>query len=306
MKANLIKNYENLYRIKNMIDTIDENYITTTIINKRELDTNTISIVMTSCNRSIQTYFTIETISKSIYKNVQIILIDDSTNDFVSVEKLEQYDIHIELIHIKNKFWYNPCVNYNIGFKHIKGGTVIIQNAEVCHIGDVLNYVGNNINDDEYHAFNVYALNSINENKLLYEMNNTSYDNHQKIIQMRGTWYQHHIRRNAYFHFLVALTKKTLNKIGGFDIDYAYGNSWDDDALVFKIINNNIKLINVTNVGMGIHQWHPQSAVGYNSNTIANLDLYNRKREYYKINKAFLNLTSYDKNEVVNIINEWF
>lgn len=288
-----------------MIDTIDENYITTTVINKKELDTNTISIVMTACNRSIQTYFTIDTISKSIYKNVQIILIDDSINDFVSVEKLEQYDIHIELIHVKNKFWLNPCVNYNIGFKHIKGGIVIIQNAEVCHIGDVLNYVGNNINDGEYHAFNVYALNSINENKLLYEMNNTSYDNHQKIIQIRGTWYQHHIRRNTYFHFLVALRKKTLDKIGGFDIDYAYGNSWDDDALVFRIIKNNIKLINVTNVGMGIHQWHPQSAVGYSSKTIANLDLYNHKCEYYKINNSFLNLTSYDKNEVVNIINKW-
>ena len=163
-KSYLISNYGKLYQIKDMLDNNDNNYFSSTIINEKELDENIISIIMTTYNRSIQTYFTIDTILKSSYKNIQIILVDDSTYDLVSIEKLEQYDIHIELVRIKNKFWINPCINYNIGFKYIKGGKIIIQNAEVCHIGDVINYVTTNIGDNTYHAFNVYSLQGQREN----------------------------------------------------------------------------------------------------------------------------------------------
>lgn len=305
-KSHLISNYNKLFQIKNMLETMDTNYFTVTSINEKILDETTISIVMTACNRSVQTYFTIETISKSVYKNIQIILVDDSTNDFVSEEKLEEYGIHIDLIHIKNKFWVNPCINYNIGFKHIKGSKVIIQNAEVCHIGDVVNYVANNINNDTYHAVNVYSMREEHDNKLLYEIGDMIYDNHQKITFINGSWYQHPIHRNGYFHFLVALTKETLDKIGGFDIDYALGTSWDDDALVFKISNSNIKLTNVSDPVMGVHQWHSQTVSGHNSaNNFQNLHLYNCKRNYYNINNTFLNLSLCDKDDILNVINKW-
>jgi len=304
-KSYLTLNYEKLYQIKNMLKTMDTNYFTMIKINERELDVNTISIVMTACNRSIQTYFTIKTISDSSYKNVQVILIDDSTDDFIQVEKLEQYGIHIELIYIKNKFWVNPCINYNIGFKYIRGGKVIIQNAEVCHIGDVINYVADNIKNNEYHSINVYALGDLYENNLLYEIGDMLHDNKQKIVSLDGCWYQHSIQRNLHFHFLTALTKETFDKIGGFDIDYGLGTSWDDNALVFKITNINIKIINAGDLIMGVHQWHPQSACGEFSTNINNRDFHNRKCNYYKINKTFLDLTSYDKNEIIDIINMW-
>jgi len=303
-KSHLILNYEKLYRIKHMLEIGDNNYFTTTTINETTLDAHTISIVMTACDRSIQTYFTIETIAKSMYKNIQVILVDDSLLDFVSVEKLEKYNIHIDLIHIKNKFWINPCINYNIGFKHIRGSKVIIQNAEVCHIGDVINYVATNINNDEYHVLNVYALKGPNENNLLYDIGPMIFDNHQKIISINGDWYQHPIHRNAHYHFLTATTKETFDKIGGFDIDYALGVSWDDDSLVFKITNSDIKMVNPNSI-MGIHQWHPQTNSGHHSNNFQNLHLYNCKCAYYKINKTFLDLTSYDKNEILDIINKW-
>jgi glycosyltransferase involved in cell wall biosynthesis len=99
----------------------------------------TISIVMTACNRSKQTYFTLQTIQNSSHKAIQIILVDDSDAEPITKEELEKYPFYIDFISIKmqNKKWVNPVVNYNIGFEYIRGSKVVIQNAEVCHVGDV-------------------------------------------------------------------------------------------------------------------------------------------------------------------------
>lgn len=307
MKKHLIKNYEKLYQIKELLDTHDSNYFTIIKINEKELDEHTVSIVMTACNRSVQTYFTINTITKSSYKNIQVILVDDSTTDPVTIEKLQEYGIHIELINIKNKFWINPGVNYNIGFMHVKGGKIIIQNAEVCHVGDVINYVVNNVKDNEYHAMDVCASQNMDTNYELYNIHEMNYSHYNEIRRLCiDFWYQHSIHRNEYFHFLVAMTKKSFDKIGGFDIDYSLGIEYDDNALVFEIKNNGIELINPSqyNQIMGVHQWHSQSAAGSYSNNINNRDLHNYKINYYNINKTFLKLTSYDKKDVVSVINK--
>ncbi len=307
MKNHLIANYEKLYQIKEMLNTQNNNYFTTIKINEKELDENTVSIVMTACNRSIQTYFTISTIANSSYKNVQIILVDDSTTDPVTIEKLQEYNVHIELINIKNKFWVNPCVNYNIGFIHIKGGKIIVQNAEVCHIGDVINYVVNSVNNDEYHAINVCALRDLSANYALYNIGDMEYSNYDKIRKLCiNWWYQHSIHRNEYYHFLVAITKTSFDKIGGFDIDYSLGIEYDDNSFVFDIKNSGIKLINpnIDSQIMGVHQWHQQSDSGSYSNNVNNRSLYNCKVDYYNTNKTFLNLTSYDKNDIIDVINK--
>jgi glycosyltransferase involved in cell wall biosynthesis len=298
-KSHLLSNYTKLYKVKNMLDTLDDNYFTIKIINGKSIDENTISIVMTACNRSVQTYYTLDTINQSSYKNVQIIIVDDSTSDPILIEQLEKYDLHIELINIKNKFWVNPCVNYNIGFKHIRGGKVIIQNAEVCYIkGDVLSYVANIVKDNEYHSFDIYALDNIKENELLYK-------NHD-ITNLKGTWYQHPIHRNAYFHFLIGMTITTFNKIGGFDIDYAIGVDYDDNALVYQVKNNNINMINVQNSCLGVHQWHTQTDCGSQSNKISNNHLFNIKREYYDTHHIFLDLTTFPEDVISGIINSIF
>jgi glycosyltransferase involved in cell wall biosynthesis len=298
-KQHLLANYEKLYKVKDLLNTMDTNYFTTTKINEKEITPNTISIVMTACNRSIQTYFTLDTINKSSHKDVQIILVDDSSTDPALISKLETFNMHIELINIKNKFWINPCVNYNIGFKHIKGSKVIIQNAEVCHMDDILNYVINNVNDEEYHSVNIYALNSIEQNKSLYD------NPGQDVTKLKGMWYQHPIHRNAYFHFLVALTKKSFDKFSGFDIDYAVGVDYDDNALVHRVKNNNIKLINVPLL-LGVHQWHAQSSAGSQSGNISNIVLWDCKQNYYNKHKMFLDLTVYPMDGIVGVIEGLF
>ena len=123
---------------------------------------------MTSSNRSKQTYFTLSTLDPLDCK-LQVILVDDSTHDPIDLEKLKEFSFHIDFIQINRdvKNWFNPLVNYNIGFKFIKGSKVIIQNAEVCHIGSVLNFV-KNIIDDNYYVFDVNASSNFETNEKIY------------------------------------------------------------------------------------------------------------------------------------------
>ena len=69
---------------------------------------------MTSHERSKQVYFTLSTINKSNYKDIQVILVDDSVYDPVMVNHFADYKFNIDLIRINRdkKFWNNPCVNY--------------------------------------------------------------------------------------------------------------------------------------------------------------------------------------------------
>jgi len=309
MKSHLLTNYKTLYKIKDMLlNKNDTTYYSRNIINKKIIDTNTISIVMTACNRSVQTYFTLKTIKESKHKNVQIIIVDDSTFDPVLLDNLKTFDMHIELINIKNKYWINPCINYNIGFQFIKGDKIIIQNAEVCHLGDVIDYVANNIIDNKYYVFNFLTIANMENNYKLHNILPFNYHKIQEISELCGSryygiWYQHHIHRNSYFHFLTACTKKTFDTIKGFDIDYALGIEYDDVQLVFDINSYNITFINVQEQILGVHQWHKQTASGSLSNNINNNVLYDCKKKYYNNNKKLLQFTSFNENELVDVIN---
>ena len=117
----LTLNRDKILQIKKKIETLDNslfihyNYPNIPIYN------NTISIVMTSSNRSKQLYFTLKTIEKTLFKNIHIIIVDDSDVDPIIKEYINGYAFHIDLIYIqtKNKNWINPVINYNIGFKFI-------------------------------------------------------------------------------------------------------------------------------------------------------------------------------------------
>ncbi|QKF94633.1 glycosyl transferase family 2 [Fadolivirus algeromassiliense] len=299
-KTYLLQNYKTLYRINDLLNKGDDNIFIHKVINEHIIDNNTISIMMASSDRSKQTYFTLETISKSSYKNIQIILVDDSTNDPVDPNIIKKYGMHIELITIKNKFWSNPCVNYNIGFKYIRGNFIIIQNAEVCHVGDVLDYVINNVKDNEYYAFNVGALSDMKTNEELYKIKDMTSDNYTKIVNLIAIWYRHHKYNGVFWHFLVSMTKKTFDMFGGFDIDYALGILYDDVEFEFRVKNTNLKLINAPENIIGIHQWHRGI---HPKIQMRNELLWNWKYKYYCNNKKYLFLYKLSPLELVRMVN---
>jgi hypothetical protein len=295
-------------------------FFTHQVINEKSITPNTISIVMTAHERSKQTYFTLYTINKCKFKDIQLILVDDSKNDPINVELLKCFNIHIEFITIKkgNKFWTNACINYNIGFQYIKGSKVVIQNAEVCYVGDVLNYINNNVNNDnEYYVFDVAAVKDFESNEQIYKIKNLDLSIYTKDFyegKFNG-WYQHSVHKNSYFHNLVALTKNTFNKIKGFSYDYAFGKAFDDNDFIILIEANNIKMINIVNevenVG-GIHLHH-----GYSTNISEklsyvkemNMNLFHKKKRYLEVNKIYLELSDCkdyaELNDMYNKLNKY-
>ena len=219
----------------------------------------TISIVMTACNRSKQTYFTLQTIQNSSHKAIQVILVDDSDVDIITNEELEKYPFYIDFISIKrqNKNWINPVVNYNIGFGYIQGSKVVIQNAEVCHVGDVLGYMAEKLTHDNYYVCDVRAAKSLSANNDIYKINTNQIDIY-KNDSLFGIWYQGRDRMVNY-HFLSGMTVDTFNKIKSFSYDYTMGISYDDDDFLLKIIANKINVVNLFHDEFhfgGIHLWH--------------------------------------------------
>ena len=304
----LKRNIHLLSSLRNMVETSNEHY-THNVINEKEITENTISIVMTSHERSKQVYFTLKTINDCNFKDIQVIIVDDSINDSIHIDKLKEYNIHIEFISINRhiKYWANPCINYNIGFKYIKGNKVIIQNGEVCYIGDVLEYI-RYILDDKYYVFDVKASSNFDTNDIIYSsyLNTDIYDKN-----IWSQWYQHFTERNVNYHFLTALTKKTFDKIGGFSYDYSFGSCYDDDDFLLKIQVNNITIVNVNhtmNYIGGIHLYHGYTVNITNTDAYSkpqNIDLFHKKRNYIMRTGKYLELSSYNSNiyEMYDILN---
>lgn len=217
-----------------------------------------ISIVMAYYNRQAQLGYTLKTISRSEYKDVEIIIVDDfSAEDQQPEPIVAQYpELDIKIVHMRDrvgrKYYCNPCVPYNTGFCESKGDKIIIQNPECCHIGDVLSYVANNLTDDVYLSFHAYGCTK-QDLKFLHADEPVPMFSHKK-----ARWYNHEIERPAGFHFCNAITRTNLIKINGFDEAYANGHNYDDAEILQRIKNLGLPIKFVADPWV-IHQYHHKS-----------------------------------------------
>ena len=236
--------------------------------------TKKISIVMAYINRIEQLTHTLNTISKSSYKNIEVIIVDDGSVESERIDELiDYYDFEIKLIVVKEseKDWVNPCIPYNIGLSKVSGDIIIIQNPEVCHVGDILSYCAEHSQDSIYLTFSVISSASLEDNKKIYSYmkNDRNIPPHWDVNRVftPHSWYNHPTCRNSQFHFLSCMTRNTLTKIGGFNEKFRDGLSYDDDEFVSRIR----KVVRCStlppDIGFGIHLWHTGgSTVLYSKN----------------------------------------
>ena len=289
----LISNKKSILEIKEKVENLDSSLFIHYNYPNIPIYDDTISIVMTSSNRSKQVYFTLKTIEKCSFKNIHVIIVDDSDVDPINKEYINKYLFHIDLIYIRNenKNWVNPIVNYNIGFKFIKGNKVIIQNAEVCYIGDIIGWVSNNIIDNNYYSFDVKAVSSYENNEIIYNTENLTTDIYDKNIYQpcNDGWY-HGFKNITNYHFLIAITRNTFEIIKNFSYDYTLGKDWDDNDFLLKVKSKEIKIINIFHneykLG-GIHLYHTQSYFKW-TNSENNLNIFNKKLFIFKLNNKYI------------------
>jgi len=291
-------NKDLIFEIKNQVDNLDKSLFDHIAIND-SITNPTVSIVMTSSNRSKQTYFTLNTFKNSACKSIHVVIVDDSTYDPIQKGVLETYPFNIDLILINRsaKKWHNPLVNYNIGFKFVKGANVIIQNAEVCHVGDVIEFIVQHTLTNNYYVFDVNAVNNFEANEQIYKMDATTIDiyNQQDLF---SNWYQSRTT-NRNFHFLTGMTRNTFDLIRNFSYDYTMGTMYDDDDFVLKIKSKNINIVNIFhdefNVG-GIHLFHKNAVETWDNQKEKNDVIFLNKRYIFDTTNYYVDVTNNYEN----------
>ena len=243
-----------------------------------------ISIVMSYINRREQLEFTLKTISYSKYKDIEIIIHDDASNDSEQIDDfVDKYGIKLLKVSKQEKNWINPVVGYNNCIREATGEIIIIQNPEVCHMDDILFYINENLNMNEYYSFSCYALANNNENIKLQELmkDQQSYeDNYNFFINQitndhniagntinnkpTNGWVNHNKFLPTAYHYLCAIHKENLIEMGYFDMDYQYGLCHDDDDFIRRLVKHNFAIHIIPKYC--VHQWHP------NENKMINFD----------------------------------
>jgi GT2 family glycosyltransferase len=211
-----------------------------------------ISIVTAYHNRRDLFINTLESLEKSEISDYEIIAVDDTSSDEHRIEDLVEKYPKLKVIRInpEDKWWVNPCVTFNVGFKAAAGDIIVLQNPECKHNGDVLKKASE-IKDGQYYSFACYSLDK-----------ESTYSNEQPIIHNRPasmdgqlSWYNHSVYRPKGYHFCAAITKNNLEKLGGFDEQYAMGIAYDDDEFFYRVSKLGLQ-ISIIDYPYVMHQWH--------------------------------------------------
>jgi len=273
-----------------------------------------ISIVMGYYNRKEQLEFTLRTIKMSSYANYEIIIVDDASDNDNRLDSIvDKYNFKLIRIEPQDKTWLNPCMAYNIGIRAATGDIIVLQNPEVCHIGDILDDIVCNIRPNEYLTYNCYGMANRDRNLDIYQAYQ-SLDDIKQIHQMVslmpkkiggnsafnndiGGWLNHHNYHFTAYHYLSAINRSDLIKIGfGFCEKYKDGINLDDIDFVKQIIYAGIKLkihsFDCNTNPFCIHQWHPKPK-----------QLSDNPVKYHNINKVVFNQRMKDigANNIVDI-----
>lgn len=227
-----------------------------------------VSIVTTHHNRKPQFINTLRTLEKTSVKDLELIVVDDSTEED-QVFHPDDTTLPSKLIRInpEEKWWVNPCINWNMGFRECKGDIILLQTSETMQVGDAVAYAAEHCKDGVYLTFACYSLDKDTTEKIL---NTGEKSPATKVLSMTQVlpktvsfdgdagWYNHPVYRPVGFHFSAALTMHDLQELGGFDESYAMGRGWDDSELINRIQKANIEIRYVTNP-YALHQWHYSS-----------------------------------------------
>lgn len=217
-----------------------------------------ISVVMAYYNRKLQLDYTLKTIRQSRVRDVEIVIVDDFSDDQNHLRDLAQQwpDLTIRVISLRDHFgqkkWCNPCVPYNIGLRACQGEFVVIQNPECCHMGDVLAHVEAHCSDGVYLSFHTYGCTK-QDTQALHATGHFEMFSHAK----KARWYNHEVERPVAFHFCNAITRTDLKKVNGFDERFALGHNWDDAELLHRV--RKICTVKFVSDPWAVHQYHTKS-----------------------------------------------
>jgi glycosyltransferase involved in cell wall biosynthesis len=228
-----------------------------------------ISIVTAYYNRKDLFYRTLQSITKSKFKDIELIAVDDASDPEHRIEDLVEEFPFLKVIRTEpeNKWYVNCCIPFNVGLREAKGDIIVLQNPECLHVGDVLTYFNSHINESNYISVSAYGLDSDSKTTdlLIQNLNNGTLSSFIKSLPQRPYmgnrtlgWYNHSKFRPEAWHFCSAMTRGNMGKLNGFDERYATGVACDDSEIIIRIQRLGLK-IQITEDVSVIHQYHAPS-----------------------------------------------
>ena len=213
---------------------------------------------MTYFNRKDQLLRTLASFEQYNPDDFFVVIVDDKSDEMLQLY-CHKFKIHI--ITIQDKKHCNPCIPFNHAILWAlswDADTIILQNAECCHMGDILDYVKKNLNELNYISFGCYSQGKDEAIGSVINPKGASFDG-------ESAWYNHPIYRPVGYHFCSAITANNITKLNGFDERFAGGIAFDDDYFLYQIrcLGLNIEIIKEPIV---IHQWHEPTQWGGHSN----------------------------------------
>lgn len=224
-----------------------------------------ISIAMAYKNRRPQLIKTLESIESQSYKDVEVIIIDDDSDEEHNITDLKSKFPFVTVASMREHPYKNPCIVYNTAFSLCSGDIVIIQNPECLHVGELIQSVVDNIDDSKYLSYACYNVTKDNLDKLYNAEDKKEFilslpqdfDPEQDTI----TWYNHSKYRKVDFHFTTAITRKNLESLSGFDERFKFGMEYDDDEFRTRVIRKGLEIVNIDDP-FSIHQYHTSTYGG--------------------------------------------
>jgi glycosyltransferase involved in cell wall biosynthesis len=208
-----------------------------------------IAIVLSYYQRQRQLLNTLDSFRQYNPEDFFVVITDDDSPDDIV---FKEYPYKIILQKIKDKTWINPGPAYNVAFKAaITNGadSILIQNAECYHKGDILSIVKQKLTDNKYIAFGAYSLSQDQD------IDFTAFN--MRIAAGNGDsgWYNHSVYRPEALHFCTALTVNDLIKLNGFDELFAFGIGYDDNYFIHQVRSLGLKIEFIDDPFV-LHQYH--------------------------------------------------
>ncbi|WP_343680205.1 glycosyltransferase family 2 protein [Chryseobacterium arthrosphaerae] len=273
--------------------------IVTAYYNRKKLFENTLSsIVSQSPDPSME---------------LEVIAVDDGSDEEERLEDLTEQYPFLKVIRLEkaDKWYFNSCIPFNIGFREAKGDIVILQNPECLHYGDVLKYTQKHINDSNYISFSCFSLGIESTDNLhtllespeklqkLMADNNVGY-----IGDGLDCWYNHSVINPKGYHFCAAITKKNLYDLGGFDERFARGIAFDDNEFLHRVKLKGLQ-IEIIDQPIVLHQNHYQKISYTTDKNLLDDETYQKRLKLAEKNRILFELvTKSDKPWRANYFHE--
>jgi len=197
-----------------------------------------VSIVMTTFNRPNQLRNTLESIYRQTFKDFEVIVVDDGTDNETQGICLSFGATYIKLNRPPSVQYRNPSIPNNVGIQRARGDVVILQNAECKHVDpSTIEKLFNAVTDTNVVFARVMGL-------------------HQ---DGSPDWLYCGKEQPRPFFFCGAIKRSWLEKLRGFDEDYTEAG-YDDNDMAARLQKEGLTF-EFSDIEVH-HQWHPPAGAG--------------------------------------------